>query len=292
MISWTFILLVVIGNAQDVLSSASSPTRQTTSQGQLASGLEIINENLVQLARQTNEYAETESRALNQALTLTTSTSALLVRSQIISLQQELGDTQETIEELQARISQSTQMCSGLSQCSDCADNEACVWCSAEQQCVAGDSNGPLGGECSAFLYGACGAGCAELRQCVACVANSACAWCSNGGVCSDSGNGCDASFLVAAGANCPATQTVAYQSATPNSQEDTQLSRLQRSLLSNTRRAQTLQEQLDALQSQLDVVDAQMQTELSQVEPLNLENELTGVADVVDATAASESKN
>lgn len=292
MISWAFILLVVIGNAQDDLSSTRNPTRQTTSQGQLASGLEIINENLVQLARQTNEYAETESQALNQALTLTTSTSALLVRSQITSLQQELEDTQQIIEELQARINQSTQMCRGLSQCSDCARNEACVWCSTEQQCVAGDSNGPLGGECSTFLYGACGDGCAELRQCVACVANAACAWCSNGGICLDSGNGCDASFLVAAGTNCPATQNLAYQSSNPNSQEDTQLSRLQRSLLSNTRRAQTLREQLDSLQSQLEAVNTQMQTDLSQVEPLDLQNELAGVADVVDATAESESEN
>jgi hypothetical protein len=34
------------------------------------------------------------------------------------------------------------------------------------------------------------------------------------------------------------------------------------------------------------------MQTDLSQVEPLDLQNELAGVADVVDATAESESEN
>lgn len=289
MISWALITLVVTGNAQGVGSATA--LRQTTSQGQLAAGLETINGNLVQLANQASEYAQAESQQLSQALTLTTSTSVLLVRTQITSLQQELDDTQQTIDELQARINESTQMCSGFTQCTACALNEACVWCSAEQQCVAGDSNGPLGGECSTYFYGSCGAGCGELMQCIACVANTACSWCSNGGVCMESRSDCDASFLVTTGGNCPAAQTVSYQSFNPSAQVDTQLSRLQRDLSSNLRNAQTLRGQLDTLQAQLDEVNSQLQADVLEVQPLNLENGLEGIADVVDATAESESE-
>jgi len=290
MISWVLINLVVTGNAQSV-GSGSTALRQTTSQGQLAAGLETINGNLVQLANQVNEYAQSESQQLSQALTLTTTTSAILVRSQITSLQQDLDNTQQTIDELQARINESTLRCNGFEQCTDCARNEACVWCSAEQQCVAGDSNGPLGGECSDYFYGSCGAGCGELMQCVACLANSACSWCSNGGVCMASGSGCDTSFLVTTGGDCPASQTVSYQSFNSNAQVDTQLSRLQRDLNVNLRNAQTLREQLDTLQTQFDQVNSQLQADIPQLQPLNLENGLEGVGDAVDATAESESE-
>lgn len=279
------LFLAVVGNAQEAAEG------QTTSQGQLASALSTINGNLVQLANQANQYAQTESQQLNQALSLTTTTSAILINSEISSLQLDLDDTLQTIEDLQARINESTQICSSYSLCSQCTANQACVWCSAMTQCVAGDSNGPLNGECSDYAYNSCGGGCAELMQCTACVANENCGWCSNGGACLESAEGCNADFWVTASGSCPAAQTPSYESFRATPLVDTQLSRLQRDLNSNTRKADQLRDQIETLQKQLDEANKQVQTDVPQVEPLHLENGLEGVGDVVDATATNESE-
>jgi len=44
------------------------------------------------------------------------------------------------------------------SSCVDCLGSPGCVWCRVEQRCFAGDSSGPLRGQCSLWFEGTCNA--------------------------------------------------------------------------------------------------------------------------------------
>mmetsp|Transcript_3816 Transcript_3816/g.8090 ORF Transcript_3816/g.8090 Transcript_3816/m.8090 type:complete len:332 (-) Transcript_3816:298-1293(-) len=211
-----------------------------SSKGTAASGLQTLSKQVVELSTQIEATSKALSSVLDSQLTVTEDTASAELAIEIEQVTEDLDEVTAEIEELETELDSRQSHCPYLESCSKCVSNYSCVWCSSLNKCLAGDSQGPYGGECTSYQYSKCNSeGCSRYTECGSCINDAACGWCINGQYClagSPSNTGdCyyDFFYSAASGTNneCPADSSAISKDNTTyrtrTADEDAMLERL-----------------------------------------------------------------
>lgn len=179
---WLALLLGTSGLSPSFLSTKQTPGAYTTSQGQLASGLEALQPTLNSLRSQSSG----NSAFIRSTAATTREDSLSLLNSELASAQDQVRNDQSQVDYFSAILAADSRSCLSFVTCDRCTANRECVWCPSLQFCTAGDSQGPINGECMDFQHMTCGLECGGFEGCFACARHENCAWCQNTRTCVD----------------------------------------------------------------------------------------------------------
>ena len=298
-VAWGVMLISIAVAQQPLETTLPSGTEEETAHGLIGQELEIVNANVETLATQITDTIEDVIDSYNTTSQFTALATTLLIDSQLLTLQQDLKETEELIASVEADMNDALYTCIAARSCADCAIQAGCVWCSAEKMCVAGDHNGPRNAECMVFNYGECGGGCGEHGECETCVADLMCGWCIETGQC-EAGSATDPGlcnpnhwlFEINQYSNsCPA-ESQPTLSVLPVDVPfvNTEQNKLQRELRISTRKAVSLRKAIAMMREEL---ESTIITQRSSVFPeLDLQldiGNLTGLNTLIDAQVIEE---
>lgn len=242
-------------SAADALSTYLS--RYSTPEGQIAAALELLNSNIISTSDQITQESSLLFQKLSQAVELISEAVNAILEDEIFQRQSALNDYREEIQEVEIQINDAAGTCALYAGCLACAQDQACVWCSALGRCVTGDQNGPLNNECEDFTYRECPQrSCSEYTGCMECMTDSTCEWCIGGIGCGDAGTtSCDSSFLVreVSGGSCPVTDEqllASYITQVPANLPDSRLPAIQSQLLDLESQAALLRDEINLLET------------------------------------------
>ena len=176
------LLLGTSGLSPSFLATKQTPGAYTTSQGQLASGLEALQPTLNSLRSQSSG----NSAFIRRTAATTREDSLSFLNSELASAQDQIRSDQSQVDYFRAILAADSQSCLSFVTCDRCTENRECVWCPTLQFCTAGDSQGPINGECMDFQHLTCGLECGGFEGCFACARHENCAWCQNTRTCVD----------------------------------------------------------------------------------------------------------
>ena len=97
------------------------------------------------------------NKKLTQQLKIMYTTQILDSQKQAEEIQNKLAEFNSKVKQIKAKLPESDNACSLLTNCGSCTSNPNCGWCSMSQECVPGTKNGPSNGQCSFYDYGSCG---------------------------------------------------------------------------------------------------------------------------------------
>lgn len=210
--------------------------RQDNSAGLLARGIESLNGNFNTLGSQRTSVLTSDNQLFSTEAQLSSAAYSVLLSSQI-------EDTQAALSQVQADLQRERQAfsganCQGLALCSSCLQRPECVWCAAEERCVAGDDSGPLQGECTDYTRQC---DCENAQSCTECLRmDRDCGWCAAYGLCQTQFSQCDYWLQ----GSCPVSPPIIAQYSAELDAE--------RALTESLREQADLQQQLRLLQDQL----------------------------------------
>lgn len=97
------------------------------------------------------------NKKLTQQLKIMYTNQILDSQKQAEEIQNKLAEYNSKVKQIKARLPETDNVCSLLTNCGSCTSNPNCGWCSMSQECVPGTKNGPSNGQCTFFDYGSCG---------------------------------------------------------------------------------------------------------------------------------------
>lgn len=164
------------------LATQQTPEAYSTAQGQLASGLEVLQTTLNFLRSQSRG----NSAFIRSSVATSNQDSLSLLSSQMATTQDQIRYYQSQVDYFNAVLAADSGSCLSFVTCNRCTGNRECVWCPTQQLCTAGDSQGPINGECLDFQHLSCGLECDGFEGCFACERHTNCAWCQLTMTCTD----------------------------------------------------------------------------------------------------------
>lgn len=178
--------------------------QQNNSAGLLAQTIQSLNSDFNSLGAQRASALTTRNELLSSEAQLSSSAYSTLLSSQIEDTEAGLARVRSDIEREQAALRGTD--CQGIGLCTSCLVRLDCVWCAAEERCVAGDSDGPWLGECTDYTRKC---DCQHAQSCSECEGmNQNCGWCTAYSLCQSQSAQCD-SWLEG---DCPAAAPVSAQ--------------------------------------------------------------------------------
>ena len=290
-----FIQQASSSSAAEALSTYLS--RYTTPEGQIAAALELLNSNIISTSAQITQESTLLFQKLSQAVQLISEAVNVILDDEIFQRQSSLDDYREEIQEVEIQINDAAGTCALYAGCLACAQDQACVWCSALGRCVTGDQMGALNNECEDFVYRECPQrSCSEYGSCMECMTDSTCEWCIGGVGCGATGStSCNPSFLVreVSGGSCPVTDEqllASYITQVPANLPDSRLPSLQSQLLTLESQAARLRDEINLLQtSQAQISASAADAEIMMTSGNYTFAEIEGLASSVEGLAAAE---
>lgn len=309
----TLVLLVCTGQAvvrsapPSMLQQVSSDTaaaalsnylaRYSTPEGQIAAGLELVNDNLVATSDQITDEANLLLEKLRRAVQLIGDAVSAILQDEIFQREAQLTHYRNEIQEVLIQINDASGVCEQYPGCLACIQDQACVWCGSLGRCTTGDDLGPLNGECEDFYYRECPArNCTDYTSCLECLTDSACEWCVGSAECADTGETeCDPAFLVTelSGGSCPVTDEQllsSYSTDTPLNIPDMRLPALESQLLDLEAQAARLRDEINLLGNSLSLIeDSQRDAQNIVLSGNYTFEDMQGLANSVEELAVSE---
>jgi hypothetical protein len=104
----------------------------------------------------------------------------LVLSGQIDAKEQQLAEINKKITTLKDDLPPPPSICTMYVDCTSCAANPQCGWCSSSSTCVPGDAVGPLYTYCPYYDYQICsGSNCITHSDCDSCLQDPFCGWCN-----------------------------------------------------------------------------------------------------------------
>ena len=158
---------------------------QQSSQGILSSSVADLGSEIKDFSSQSSSSFSSLNAKLEAEQDYIADASEYLISSKTYELNSQLDIINANIETIDAALSVVLLECDKNFNCTACTFSQSCIWCTVEKMCVYGDSQGPINGECSEFLYDICSyPGCEEYQDCETCISDTSCGWCSIGHMC------------------------------------------------------------------------------------------------------------
>jgi len=214
-------------------------TGQDNSAGLLAQGIQSLNSNFASLGAQRAAALTSRNEQLSSEVQLSSFAYSTLLSSQIEDAEAELTRVQSDIAREEAALRGTD--CQELSLCTSCLERRDCVWCAAEERCVAGDSDGPWLGECTDYTREC---NCENAQSCSECGGlDRDCGWCAAYSLCQSQSSQCD--YWLEG--DCPAAAPVSVRFSVELAAE--------RALTQSLQSQANLQGQLRLLRAQLTAI-------------------------------------
>ena len=250
-------------------------TRQDNSAGLLARGMQSLNGNLNTIGSQRTSVLTSDNQLFSSEAQLSSSAFSALLYSQIEDTQAALSQVQVDIQ--REREAFSGANCQGLALCTSCLERPDCVWCAAEERCVAGDDSGPLLGECTDYTRQCA---CEHAQSCSECLEiDRDCSWCAAYGLCQTQFSQCD----YWQQGNCPVSPPIIAQYSAELDAE--------RAFTQSLREQADLQQQLRLLQDQLTSILQRTPASPPSVQYQPSPSTFSNFADTVADTAQNQRK-
>lgn len=171
-----FILIVYTVAVSRFLPQAVLIDIQDTSHGTLGEGIEHLGTGLEDLASDLDGALDSLDSQIDASISVTVQASVALLDVQIDDLENELKKLYDKINIIELELASVQQFCEPALTCAQCLVHAECVWCAAEQSCLAGDEDGPLNNECVSYDYDTCtDAPCSDYSTCEVCLADNNC---------------------------------------------------------------------------------------------------------------------
>lgn len=167
------------------LSTIQDPDNYSTAVGQVAAGLQALQEDFNVLQAQ----AQGSDSYASEVFRTSMRDSEVMSRDELTYLRNEIDALGSRVNYLEAIQASDSRECFSYVSCGRCTGHSYCVWCPTIQVCTAGDSQGPIGGECLNFQYATCDIDCGLYQGCFSCVSHSDCRWCQTTQTCTSPGN-------------------------------------------------------------------------------------------------------
>ena len=199
-----FVFLPVFSKPLGFLQGSLSSTAT------LADGVGSVGSDLTQFSSDLDKTLQILDLEIDTSLSASADVGATLIDSEISELQIDLDLLNKEINDIEADLAQSYDVCSVLSACTSCVLSSNCLWCTTTSKCLPGDEEGPFGVDCPSWEYQECNfEDCEEYTSCTACTGTAVCGWCENGENCMESGEDCSPTFYYEPGEMCPNAQEI-----------------------------------------------------------------------------------
>lgn len=261
-----------------------------TSIGTFADGVESVASDLESFSSDLEDTLEILDSEIDGSISVSAEIGVTLIDSEVDRLQISLDDVNSDIDELEAELSFSYDVCSLLSSCNSCVVNSNCAWCSSSATCVPGDDSGPFAIDCPSWEYEECiFSVCEYYTSCTACLSTSDCGWCENGENCLSDIGDCSGTFYYEGDETCPHSEAEVIESVSDNGESEELWNRINILKEESYRLVGLIDSLNEDKEEMLEDANDGMEIEISAVE---VNSDLDDLADAVDELKLEEDEN
>jgi hypothetical protein len=252
--------------------------QQSTSSGSLAEGISSLSSEITIFTSDLDTSLKDLDTSIDNSISLSSSVAKNLIEGESGSLKIDLTEIQQHIDDIEAKLSKSTQYCQALSSCAPCVDCQNCGWCNSKNICLPGDKSGPDSEDCSDWYYEKCSfKDCAFYKTCSECLSTGSCGWCEFGLKCLKNKTTCSPAFFLYSLESCPQTTASSVQGKYFNPY-------LTGDLLSLQEEEAFLQNLVDQLElDKEEMLESALQGQKLQVADVGIFQDLSGLSSTVD---------
>lgn len=264
------------------------------SDGDLAGEVEIIDQNVVRIARNAESDAESVNTGMDTVVEGLVKDVNATISMEIAEIEQEIMRANEELVTVEGAVLLPSDPCDVYAGCEVCTSDPACVWCASTNQCMLGDETGVFGFVCEEFDYESCAVvGCERIADCSGCVNTPGCGWCGDTWECmtgspADSGDCEPTLWQTGPHSLCPLSTSIGHPQPVDSSLSSPSPNHLSQDYLNS------LKDYIEELEFQLRYltdIQANLGNDLDDLMQLNLnETEIQSNAlflgDVVDETS------